>query len=89
MCIDTYARICKSKITTLSPKNGLIDSISTLLSSFNDHTRQLVKLLIFPFQNVPIHTITITPVTIYLHFYCIYYCDYLSVLLYCNSSLFR
>ena len=49
MCIDTYARICKSKITALSPTNGLIDSISTLLSSFNDHTRQLVKLLIFPF----------------------------------------
>ena len=49
MCIDTYARICKSKITALSPTNGLIDAISTLLSSFNDHTRQLVKLLIFPF----------------------------------------
>ena len=48
-CIDTYVRICKSKITVLSPTNGLIDSITTLLSSFNDHTRQLVKLLIFPF----------------------------------------
>ena len=47
MCIDTYARICKSKIAALSPNNGL------MLSSFNDHTRQLVKLLIFQFRNVP------------------------------------
>ena len=69
MCIDTYAKICKSKITALSPTNGLIDSITTLLSSFNDHTRQFVKLLIFPFYNVSIHTITIIPVTIYLHFF--------------------
>ena len=42
MCIDTYARICKSKIAALSPTNGLMDSITTLLSSVNDHTRQLV-----------------------------------------------
>ena len=49
MCIDTYARSHKSKITALSPTNGLVDSITTLLSSFNDHTRQLVKLLIFLF----------------------------------------
>ena len=51
MCIDTYdARSRKSKITALSPSNGLIDSITTLLCSFNDHTRQLVKLLFFFIQ---------------------------------------
>ena len=49
MCIDSYARICKSKITALSPTNGLIDFITTLLPSFNDHTRHRVKLLIFLF----------------------------------------
>ena len=49
MCIDNYARSRKSKITALSPTNSLIGSITTLLSNFNDHTRQLVKLLIFLF----------------------------------------
>ena len=51
MCADTYmyARIYKFNLTALFSTNSLIDSITTLLSSFNDHTRQLVKLLIFPF----------------------------------------
>ena len=46
MCFDTYAKSGKSKITALSPTKCLIDSITTLLSSFNDTIKQLVKLLI-------------------------------------------
>ena len=46
---EHYASKCKRQIYAV-PQDGVVDSIRSLLYNYNQHSKQLVKLLLSPFQ---------------------------------------
>ena len=46
---EYYASKCKRQIYAV-PQDGVVDSIRSLLYNYNQHSKQLVKLLLSPFQ---------------------------------------
>ena len=46
---EHYASKCKRQIYAV-PQDGVVDSITSLLYNYNQHSKQLVKLLLSPFQ---------------------------------------
>ena len=46
---ENYASKCKRQIYAV-PQDGVVDSIRSLLYNYNQHSKQLVKLLLSPFQ---------------------------------------
>ena len=45
---ERYANQCKKQIHSV-PQNGVTDSVRTLLTNYNQHSKQILKMLLFPF----------------------------------------
>ena len=46
---ERYANQCKKQIHSV-PQNGVTDSVRTLLTNYNEHSKQILKMLLSPFQ---------------------------------------
>ena len=45
---EDYVKSCK-RVLFDAPRSGLVDSLKILLSNFNDHNKEMIKLLLSPF----------------------------------------
>ena len=45
---EWYANQCKKQIHS-GPQNGVTDSVQTLLTNYNQHSKQILKMLLSPF----------------------------------------
>ena len=45
---ERYANQCKKQIHSV-PQNGVTDSVRTLLTNYNQHSKQILKMLLSPF----------------------------------------